>query len=146
MNINIKANEFEIECLVEEAKENIGSYDWEDAVEEEYDELGYFNKQYISDWDDVVETAKENMDDYNDKLNDEIIFLAKEKYQQYLTSDRWFKIRLFCLKRDEYKCVDCDCKSTEVHHLTYKYKNKPEETKYCISLCNSCHKKRHDIK
>lgn len=50
------------------------------------------------------------------------------------------------LNRDGYKCCECGCvDNLEVHHIK-EYVNYPElRTKVSngITLCNSCHKKRH---
>ena len=48
------------------------------------------------------------------------------------------------LKRDNWKCVKCGNKATQVHHKRYlKYKIGKEPIKWLVSLCADCHKKEH---
>ena len=66
-------------------------------------------------------------------------------YQQYLKTNHWKNVRIKILTRDRFKCCDCGGKATQVHHLDYKYRGHELDCpSCCISLCSSCHKKRHD--
>ena len=55
--------------------------------------------------------------------------------------DSWQELRLERLEYDEYECQDCGGKAKQVHHLRYPAK----KIKECISLCENCHLKRHNI-
>ena len=47
---------------------------------------------------------------------------------------------------DNFNCVDCKNKATQVHHLDYDYLGDEKEIAFCISLCRDCHEKRHGLK
>ena len=67
------------------------------------------------------------------------------KYRTYLKSDAWKRKRYVVLKRDNWKCVKCGQKATEVHHKRYlKYKIGKEPIKWLVSLCAPCHRKEHN--
>ena len=122
---------------------------WEEAVEESKQELGYYPNEYIEDWNEVVETAKdilygwkeENWEEYEEEKK-----LNKEIYQEYLKSDKWKALRKLKLEKSRFICLDCKGKATEVHHDRYWNFGNPWEFYNLISLCRECHKKRHNIK
>lgn len=75
--------------------------------------------------------------------------MTKEEYIKALKSPKWKAKRQIILKRDEYKCVKCDCKENLHVHHTYYIKDKMpwEVPNDClITLCKSCHKKEHEGK
>ena len=41
--------------------------DWDEAIKEAKDELGYYEDEYIEDFDEVVERAKEIMQEESDE-------------------------------------------------------------------------------
>ena len=43
----------------------------------------------------------------------------REYYSEYLKSDEWKRKRYFVLKRDNWRCVYCGSKATQVHHMRY---------------------------
>lgn len=62
----------------------------------------------------------------------------------YLKSDAWKRKRYVVLKRDNWKCVYCGKKATQVHHKRYAKKNIGKEPiKWLVSICKPCHDKRH---
>lgn len=62
----------------------------------------------------------------------------------YLKSDAWQRKRYVVLKRDNWRCVYCGSKATQVHHKRYaKYNIGREPIKWLVSICNSCHEKQH---
>lgn len=69
---------------------------------------------------------------------------AKSRYSIYLQSKEWEVIRLRVLMRDNHRCMDCDKKATQVHHLSYSQDVMAgrDDTKL-VSLCRKCHKARH---
>lgn len=72
---------------------------------------------------------------------------------------QWDKKRKLALKRDSYRCSDCDAEqgpngvSLDVHHITPRHKfvgedgsidwDSANDVDNLISLCRSCHLKRH---
>ena len=68
----------------------------------------------------------------------------RDYYREYLKTDAWKRKRYVVLKRDNWKCVKCGNKATQVHHKRYlKYKIGKEPIKWLVSLCADCHKKEH---
>lgn len=74
-------------------------------------------------------------------------YFTRKEYQLFLKSKYWKSVRKTILKRDKKQC-NCGSKvNLQVHHLTYE--NHLSEHKHLedlITLCESCHKKVHDIK
>jgi 5-methylcytosine-specific restriction endonuclease McrA len=64
-------------------------------------------------------------------------------YQEYLDSDVWKAIRWEALARDHGRCRDCGVEATEVHHLEYPEVLGAEALDDLISLCRTCHQRRH---
>jgi len=108
--------------------------EWEEAISDAKEELGYSEGEYIEDWDEVVETAKEIMSEGN-----------KREYENYLDSPEWKETRSEVLKRDNYTCQDCGGKAENVHHLDYDCLETDEEAEHCVSLCRDCHRSRHNL-
>jgi len=71
----------------------------------------------------------------------------------FYTTTKWKKKRASVLKRDGYLCQDClrygrRTEATEVHHIDF-LENAPEkalDSDNLISLCRTCHNKRHPEK
>jgi len=62
----------------------------------------------------------------------------------YLKSDAWKRKRYVVLKRDNWKCVYCGKRATQVHHKRYAKKNIGKEPiKWLVSICMACHDKKH---
>ena len=77
-------------------------------------------------------------------------FALKRKRRQnyyrntYLKSDAWKRKRHVVLKRDNWKCVYCGKRATQVHHKRYAKKNIGKEPiKWLVSICKHCHNKLH---
>lgn len=71
----------------------------------------------------------------------------RRKYYRnvYLKSDAWKRKRFVVLKRDNWKCVYCDARATQVHHKRYARKNIGKEPiKWLVSVCKPCHDSLHD--
>ncbi len=120
--------------------------DWEDAIQDAKEELGYGPDEYVEDWDRVVEEAHSILDYEKQVEYETFCENATNEYHEYLKSDEWKVKREEVLKRDNYICKDCGKVATEVHHENYEFLHTDEEKNYCVSLCNECHKKRHNIK
>ena len=62
----------------------------------------------------------------------------------YLKSEAWQKKRYVVLKRDNWQCVYCGERATQVHHKRYaKYNIGKEPIHRLESVCKSCHDKMH---
>ena len=62
----------------------------------------------------------------------------------YLKSDDWQRKRYVVLKRDNWRCVYCGARATQVHHTKYaKYNIGKEPIDWLVSICKSCHDSRH---
>jgi 5-methylcytosine-specific restriction endonuclease McrA len=69
----------------------------------------------------------------------------KDYYRnEYLKSDDWRRKRYVVLKRDNWRCVYCGARATQVHHKRYAKRNIGKEPiKWLVSVCNNCHDKLH---
>jgi len=62
----------------------------------------------------------------------------------YLKSDAWRRKRYVVLKRDNWCCVYCGSRATQVHHKKYaKHNIGREPIDWLESVCKSCHDSRH---
>lgn len=62
----------------------------------------------------------------------------------YLKSDAWKRKRYLVMKRDNWRCVYCGAKATQVHHKKYaKYNIGKEPIEWLVSICKSCHENQH---
>src|SRR6478736_43033 len=62
----------------------------------------------------------------------------------YLKSDAWKRKRYVVLKRDNWLCVYCGGRATQVHHTRYaKYNIGKEPIEWLVSVCKSCHDAQH---
>lgn len=66
----------------------------------------------------------------------------RTRYQRYLHSPHWLRVRKLALKRDG-RCVRCaSTDRLEVHHKTYERLGR-EELADVETLCRACHKAEH---
>lgn len=62
----------------------------------------------------------------------------------YLKSDEWKRKRYVVFKRDNWRCVYCGGRATQVHHKKYaKYRIGKEPIDWLVSICKTCHDKKH---
>lgn len=62
----------------------------------------------------------------------------------YLKSDEWQRKRYVVFKRDNWRCVYCGGRATQVHHKRYaKYNIGKEPIEWLVSICKPCHDKQH---
>lgn len=62
----------------------------------------------------------------------------------YLKSDEWKRKRYVVLKRDNWCCVHCGARATQVHHKAYAPRNIGKEPIELLeSVCKSCHDSLH---
>jgi len=63
----------------------------------------------------------------------------------YLKSEAWKRKRYVVLKRDNWRCVYCGGRATQVHHKRYtKYNIGKEPIEWLVSICKSCHDKQQN--
>jgi 5-methylcytosine-specific restriction endonuclease McrA len=63
---------------------------------------------------------------------------------EYLKSDAWQRKRYVVLKRDNWRCVYCGGRATQVHHKRYAKRNIGKEPiDWLISVCDNCHNSIH---
>ena len=68
----------------------------------------------------------------------------RDYYNDYLKSDAWQRKRYVVLRRDNWRCVYCGKRATEVHHKKYaKYNIGKEPIKWLVSVCRDCHESLH---
>ena len=84
-------------------------------------------------------------------LIDRYIFKLKRQRRQdyyrnvYLKSDAWQRKRYVVFKRDNWRCVYCGSKATQVHHKKYAKRNIGREPiDWLVSVCNACHNGLHN--
>jgi 5-methylcytosine-specific restriction endonuclease McrA len=69
----------------------------------------------------------------------------RDYYHDYLQSDAWQRKRYVVLRRDNWRCVYCGKRATEVHHKRYaKYNIGKEPIKWLVSVCKDCHDTLHN--
>jgi 5-methylcytosine-specific restriction endonuclease McrA len=62
----------------------------------------------------------------------------------YLKSDAWQRKRYLVLKRDNWRCVYCGGRATQVHHRKYAKRNIGREPiEWLVSICKNCHDSIH---
>jgi 5-methylcytosine-specific restriction endonuclease McrA len=78
------------------------------------------------------------------------LFEIKRKHRRddykndYLKSDAWKRKRYVVLKRDNWRCVYCGGRATQVHHKRYAKRNIGKEPiDWLVSICKSCHDAQH---
>ena len=81
----------------------------------------------------------------------ELVFNVKRKKRkryyndEYLQSDEWKRKRHVVLKRDNWICVYCGGRATQVHHKRYARRNIGREPiDWLVSVCDECHGKQHE--
>ena len=69
----------------------------------------------------------------------------RDYYRDYLQSDEWKRKRYVVLKRDNWRCVYCGGRATQVHHAKYaKYNIGREPIDWLVSICKDCHDSIHN--
>jgi len=68
----------------------------------------------------------------------------RDYYRDYLKSDEWKRKRYVVLKRDNWRCVYCGGRATQVHHTKYaRYNIGREPIEWLVSVCKDCHDSIH---
>ena len=102
----------------------------------EYKELKASYQSKITEW---YEYQKNLRYEQFERDSDE----ERQKYKEYLRTDKWHKKRRAVLARDEGLCQACLTRqATQVHHTTYDRKY-DEPCFDLVSVCRECHVKIH---
>jgi 5-methylcytosine-specific restriction endonuclease McrA len=81
---------------------------------------------------------------FKDSYNHYSGLSRKEYYRNiYLKSNEWKRKRYLVFKRDNYSCVYCNARATQVHHLKYAKNIGKEPIKWLVSICQDCHNSKH---
>jgi len=68
----------------------------------------------------------------------------RDYYRDYLKSDEWKRKRYVVLKRDNWRCVYCGGRASQVHHTKYaRYNIGREPIEWLVSVCKDCHESIH---
>jgi len=87
-------------------------------------------KYWSGNWDWLLKSSSEQRREYYIK--------------EYLKSEAWQRKRYIVLKRDNWKCVHCGSRATQVHHKRYAPINIGKEPiEWLESVCNPCHNSIH---
>jgi len=83
----------------------------------------------------LEETLLQIFDDWSHRV-------TRLRYQEYLQSDGWDRVRGKVLDRAKYICEGCgERRATQVHHLTYEDPRGEEMLFNLVALCRDCHEK-----
>jgi len=74
-----------------------------------------------------------------------MLLTRREYYNNvYLKSEAWKRKRHIILRRDNWRCVYCGGRATQVHHTRYAKLNIGKEPiEWLVSVCKSCHESKH---
>ena len=90
--------------------------------------------------DQKVNGSSEQTDVFTPLVNEFLRKSWQDRYDIYLSSERWLRKRAKILERDHHLCQSClENKATEVHHLTYERVG-CELLQDLVSLCKDCHR------
>lgn len=97
-----------------------------------------------------VENAKLNTinpkdeDFISDYLSRKLLTRRDYYRNVYLKSEEWKRKRFVVLKRDNWRCVYCGGRATQVHHTRYAKRNIGKEPiEWLVSICKTCHDSKH---
>ena len=68
------------------------------------------------------------------------------KYNEYLKSEEWKELRKKAIDRDDGKCVFCNRRFREVHHVTYPKRFSLDHIDNLLVVCEKCHRRLHGIR
>lgn len=72
-----------------------------------------------------------------------------KQYEEYLKSEEWEQKKEQRMKLDNHSCVMCgrnreDCRTLQVHHISYQRLGHENIFTDLCTVCGSCHKKLHN--
>jgi len=93
-------------------------------------------------------SSNNNYKDSSDNVLSDLIlrtFKSRRSYYRevYLKSNAWQRKRYVVLRRDNWCCVHCGRRATQVHHKKYARKIGKEPIEWLESVCNACHDDLH---
>ncbi len=97
---------------------------------------------------EVDSKSRDDFPPHQEFISDEIMRTIKSRRDYYrdvyLKSDAWKRKRYVVLKRDNWTCVYCGARATQVHHKKYARKNIGKEPiEWLVSVCKPCHDSQH---
>lgn len=66
----------------------------------------------------------------------------RRRIPNFITKDDWHKLRMACLRRDDFTCLRCEKQSRQgmqAHHLVPRDNGGADDVENLVTLCNSCH-------
>lgn len=85
--------------------------------------------------------------DVDDIVKDNLhrTFRTRRSYYRdvYLQSDAWQRKRYLVFRRDNWRCVYCGSRATQVHHKRYAKRIGREPIEWLVSVCKPCHDQQH---
>lgn len=89
-------------------------------------------------------TDKKKEQHYTDAFLRSVLSRKSYYREVYLKSDAWKRKRYVVLKRDNWRCLYCGDRATQVHHKRYAKVNIGKEPiDWLESVCNTCHNELH---
>jgi hypothetical protein len=106
--------------------------------------LAYSRSFFSTTYKSKTPNAKD--DDFVSDYLSRVLLSRRDYYRNvYLKSEAWKRKRYVVLKRDNWRCVYCGGKATEVHHTRYARKNIGKEPiEWLVSICRACHHSKHN--
>lgn len=93
-----------------------------------------YHNHYALEWD----KSKDSLEKLIEDLNVAKITFNKTAYYEYLKSDHWDEKKHEIMERDKHICQICGKPAFDVHHLTYRHRDK-EFNFELVALCRQCH-------
>jgi hypothetical protein len=105
--------------------------------------LAYYRSTFAAN--DKHRTTSSKDDEFLSDYISRILLPRREYYRNvYLKSEAWKRKRYLVLKRDNWRCVYCGGKATQVHHTRYAKRNIGKEPiEWLVSICKNCHDSKH---
>ncbi len=93
----------------------------------------------------VEDSSNSQINEYISDYLSRLLLSRRDYYREvYLKSDAWMRKRNVVLRRDNWRCVYCGGRATQVHHTRYAKRNIGKEPiEWLVSICNPCHRSQH---
>ena len=66
----------------------------------------------------------------------------RRRIPNFISRDDWHKLRMACLRRDNFSCLRCEKSSRQgmqAHHLIPRDQGGADDVTNLVTLCNNCH-------
>jgi len=107
--------------------------------------LAYYRSNFTANTNNKHRTTNLKEDEFISDYLSRILLPRREYYRNvYLKSEAWKRKRYLVLKRDNWRCVYCGGRATQVHHTRYAKRNIGKEPiEWLVSICKNCHDSKH---